>query len=72
MSADWIAVPKIGSIVKAAYPATVANPAEWFIVHEVRVEREKAFARGAETIWFSVDMLTPAPGDWHPPAEWNE
>lgn len=59
--AGWKSVPMPGTRVKADHPITPLNPEETFVVHAVNVDSDgKVFVRGEATMWFHVNMLSPA------------
>lgn len=61
----WKEVPMPGAVVKSSHPITVLNPDEYFTVIELRYEPgvNKFYARGEQTCWFNIDMLTPKTQD---------
>lgn len=57
----WITIPLIGTMVKSSHPQTVFNPDEYFEVKELEINSNGAYARGENTCWFNVNMLSPKP-----------
>ena len=49
-----------GALVKAKHPITPLNPTETFIVKEAKIERNKLFMRGENTMWFAHELLEKA------------
>ena len=47
----------IGLTVEANHPITCANPEKHFVVKEARVEDNRIFVRGENTIWFGGGMI---------------
>lgn len=54
----WMLVPRIGTLVKAKYPITPANPTEYFEVFEIQTTADSSIhVRGENTIWFALSMI---------------
>lgn len=48
----------IGQEVKADHPVTCLNPNEAFKIVDVKIEGDKLYVRGEETMWFSSGMIS--------------
>lgn len=48
----------IGLTVAANHPITCLNPNKFFKIHEVRIENDKLYVRGENTMWFHADLIT--------------
>lgn len=47
----------IGKKAKADHPITCANPEEYFIIKEVRIDHDVVFVRGEKTMWFGESLV---------------
>ncbi len=59
LPSGWIAIPTKGSWAESSHPRTILNPDLYFVVTDVKQERDKYYARGLSTAWFNTSMLTP-------------
>ena len=57
----WIAVPDIGAMVTADHPQTCLNPDKVFEVVDVKYEHGGWCARGENTCWFGIGLLSAPP-----------